>query len=140
MSDLDTGKEMSAGFINVDLDVESKHPLDYFAVQMEMGSEVVVLYCGANGGRGYLARLECADGGDTCEPDSIINRFCGFIEELDERARAEWDAASMKSFDLGFEVVGGNRSYQCPVRADTMSRLVALGGALAISIYHHGDG
>ena len=128
---------MSSRFINVDLDVESKFPLDYFSAQMANGTEVTILHCGENGERGYLARLECAEGGDSCEPDSVVNRFCDYLENLDDRARAEWDGSYLRSFDLGFEFIGGKGSYQCPIRTSTILRLSALGGALAISIYNH---
>ena len=128
---------MAARFINVDLDVESKAPLDYFSAQMANGTEVTILHCGENGERGFLTRLECADGGDTCEPDSVINRFCEYVENLDERAKAEWNTSYMKSFDLGFEFEGNTYVYQSPIRETTLSRLSSLGASLAISIYNH---
>ena len=128
---------MAARFINVDLDVESKLPLDYFAAQMANGTDVSILHSGDNGGRGYFTRLECADGGSTCEPDSIVNLFCELIENLDERSRAEWDKAHLKSFDLGFEFVEGDFSYDCPIRDYTILRMSKLGAALGISIYNH---
>jgi len=130
---------MAAQFINVDLDIESRSPLDYFCAQMANGTKVSLLHCGDNGGRGYFARLECADGGITCEPDSIINQSCEYIEDLDERARGEWDVAHFKSFDLGFENTAKDRCYQCPLRPGTVKRISDLGGALAISIYNHDD-
>ena len=126
---------MAARFINVDLDVESKNPLDYFSAQMVNGTDICILHSGDNGKRGYMARLECADGGDTCEPDSIINTFCEQIENLDDRARADWENSHLKSFDLGFEFDGNNSNYICPVRETTISRMSSLGASLGISIY-----
>lgn len=126
---------MAARFINVDLDVESKQPLDYFCVQMANGTDIFILHSGDNGARGYMARLEYASGVEFCDPDSLINAFCEQLENLDSRAKLEWEKSYKKTFDLGFEFAGNNFNYGCNIREDTLKRLSGFGASVAISIY-----
>ncbi len=124
---------MPLRFINVDLDIESTKPVDYLCLELST-SDIHHLHCGPTG-RGYLARLECANGGDSCEPDSIINQFCDAIERLDERASAEWQAANFRCFDLGYETTGLDQRWCSTLRHSTLSRVVALGASVAFTAY-----
>lgn len=124
---------MPLRFINVDLDIESKKPLGYLCLELST-SDIHHLHCGPTG-RGYLARLECANGGDSCEPDSIINQFCDAIERLDERASAEWQAANSRSFDLGYETTGLDQRWCSTLRHSTLFRVVSLGASIAFTAY-----
>ena len=124
---------MPLQFINVDLDLESGKPLDYLCLELST-SDIHHLHCEPSG-RGYSARLECANGGDSCEPDSIINQFCDAIEQLDERASAEWQAANFRCFDLGYETTGSDQRWCTALRHHTLSRVVSIGASIAFTAY-----
>ena len=124
---------MPLRFINVDLEIESNNSLDYLCLDLS-SSGVHHLYSGPSG-RGYLARLECADGGDTCEPDSIIMKFCDAIDHLDERASEEWKNAKFRCFDLGYEAIDSDQTWQSALRHATLSRVVALGASIYFTAY-----
>lgn len=124
---------MALRFINVDLDIESNKSLDYLCLELTSG-EVHHLHCGPSE-RGFFARLECANGGDTCEPDSIINQFCEAIEQLDERATQEWKDAHYRCFDLGYEANDSGHRWTSSLRHSTLSRVVAIGASVAFTAY-----
>jgi len=125
---------MAVRFINVDLDLESKSPLDYLCLELSSGKDVHHLHCGPNG-RGYSATLECANGGETCEAKSVIHRFCEAIEALDERAKGEWNAAHLRTFDIGYEVSGSDQRWNTQLRHATLTRVAALGASIAFTVY-----
>ncbi len=126
-------KKMAVRFINVDLDIESTKSLDYVCLELSR-SGIHHLHCGPSG-RGFFARLECAEGGDTCEADSVICKFCDAIESLDERASNEWKAAYRRCFDLGYETSGSDLCWQSDLQHQTLSRVVALGASIAFTVY-----
>jgi len=124
---------MALQFINVDLDIESKKSLDYLCLELS-SFEIHHLHCGPSD-RGFFARLECANGGESCEPDSVICKFCDALESLDDRATNEWKSARLRCFDLGFETSGSDLCCQSFLRHKTLSRVVALGASIAYTAY-----
>jgi hypothetical protein len=125
---------MAVRFINVDLDLESKGPLDYLCLELSRGKDVHHMHCGPNG-RGYSATLECANGGETCEAESVIHRFCEVVESLNERAMGEWKAAHLRTFDIGYEVSGSDLRWKTELRQATLTRVVALGACIVFTVY-----
>lgn len=124
---------MAVQFINVDLDIESRESLDYLCLELS-SSGIHHLHCGPVG-RGFFARLECSNGGDMSDADSVINKFCHALESLDERAAAQWKAAHRRCFDLGYETSGSDQCWQSDLRLKTLSRVVALGASIAFTVY-----
>jgi hypothetical protein len=117
-------------FLNVDLEVRSREPLD--ALAADLGEEVVVLYCGPWDHQTFFANFELASWGGGA--DSIVERFCYLLTGLDEAARALWDHALARSFNLGFES-GGNPRLEVALRAETVRRLSELNAELVVTIY-----
>ena len=124
---------MAVQFINVDLDIESRDSLAYLCLELS-SSDVHHLHC-EPGERGFFARLECSNGGDTSEADSVINKFCSALESLDERAAAQWNAAHRRCFDIGYETSGSDQCWQSDLQRKTLSRVVALGASIAFTVY-----
>ena len=124
---------MAVRFINVDLDIESKKSLDYLCLELS-SSDIHHLHC-EQGDRGFFARLECSNGGDTSDADSVILKFCNALESLDERASAQWKAAHRRCFDLGYETSGSDQCWQSDLQIKTLSRVVALGASIAFTVY-----
>jgi hypothetical protein len=124
---------MAVQFINVDLDIESTKSLDYLCLELSR-SGIHHLHCGPSG-RGFFAKLECADGGDTSEAASVICKFCDAIESLDERASNERKAAHRRCFDLGYATSGSDLCWQTELQHKTLSRVVALGASIVFTVY-----
>ena len=124
---------MAVRFINVDLDIESRKSLDHLCHELS-SSDIHHLVC-EPGERGFFARLECSNGGETSDADSVINKFCDALETLDERASAEWKAAHRRCFDLGYETSGSDLCWQSDLRHETLSRVVALGASISFTVY-----
>src|SRR5579863_2910187 len=85
-------------FLNVDLDIYSKHDLQ--PLVKALGRRVFVLYVGRER-RKYSAHLEVAKNVRTA--DSAIWAFCGLIEGLPKPERALWNTANVRSFSIGIQ-------------------------------------
>jgi hypothetical protein len=97
-------------FLNVDLEILSREPLDSLAA--DLGDDVVVLYCGAT------------------ERDFL----CALIEGLGSEARSIWKRALARSFDVGYES-GSSPRFVSTLREETVKRVAALDGEIVITIY-----
>ena len=125
-------------FLNVDLEIESSVKLD--ALAAEWGERVFVVYSGpgrlepgsALRSRRHLLTLET--GRQYKDPDRAIHAFCALVEELSPASCCLWDAAH-KRFDLGYDLRPMEQWTHCVLRPDTLTRLTALGAALAVSVY-----
>ena len=124
---------MAVQFINVDLDIESKTSLDYLCLELS-SSDIHHFHC-EPGERVFFARLECSNGGETSEADSVINEFCNALESLDERASEQWKSAYRRCFDLGYEISGSDQCWQSELGANTLLRVAALGASIAFTVY-----
>jgi len=125
--------KMAVRFINVDLDIESRNSLDYLCLELS-SSGIHHLHC-EPGERGFFARLECSNGGDTSEADSVINQFCDGLESLDKRASEQWMSAHRRCFDIGYETSGSDQCWQSDLKLRTLSRVVALGASITFTVY-----
>ena len=117
-------------FLNVDLEVRSREPLDPLAA--DLGEEVIALFCGRWDSHTYFASFELSRGAG--DADSIIHWFCVLLAGLDEEARGLWDRALARSFNLGFES-GENPRLEVTLRPETVRQVAELNAELAITIY-----
>jgi len=124
---------MAADFLNVDLEIEAGQPLDSFGEALK-GSEVHSIYQGPFH-RGFLATFECAPGGPSCDPDSIIQRFCEWIELFDEPTMSVWRTARRRTFDIGYAADDSSSSFRSELKAETLKRLSALDASVVVTIY-----
>ena len=120
-----------AGFLNVDLEIESSSPLDSLAEAM--GKAVLVLYSGPGRGRSYLLCLEDSRWSNT--PDSAARALCSAVERLPVRDRRLWDRAKRKEFDVGYELPTGVRAVHIALQPGTLERMVAIGATVAFTCY-----
>jgi hypothetical protein len=118
-------------FLNIDLDIESKSPLD--ALEREFGDRVSVMFCGRMRGR-HCLYLETA--GRARGQDAILNALCSLVEGLSESGRRMWDAADKREFDLGYETrLSSERANRFRIRPGTLRRVAGLGATVAVTIY-----
>ncbi len=117
-------------FLNVDLDVESEHPLD--ALVASLGDDVVVLHHG-RAGRLHVATFETAAVAESAE--AAVLQLCALLEDLSDDGRAAWHACRARTFDVGFDSGDAPASLRSVLRPDTVKRVAALGVAVAITIH-----
>ena len=120
---------MKIHFLNVDLEIESHQNLQ--PIVEDFGDEAVTLYSGQAQGH-YVATFEAPH---TADADSIISYFCALIKTLDADAKALWETAFTKVFDIGYESGTEPRSYRSEIRAETIEQVASLGASLRVTIY-----
>ena len=125
MSDLD-----NSSFLNVDLEVFSKTDLQ--SLVAALGSKVHVHYLGMEFGL-FKAYLDLAVQPKT--PELGILRYCKLIQKLPPTARAAWNAAKSRSFDIGIEAPKRGSHYWVAVGSDAVRAASEVGAQIAISVY-----
>ncbi|MFK7789093.1 MAG: hypothetical protein AB8C95_06285 [Phycisphaeraceae bacterium] len=117
-------------FRNVDLEIESREPID--KIIEDFGENVMVLYHRAEPKR-HFASFEMAhtDG----DAETIVGVFCTLIYGLEEEARQQWDACVTRNFDIGYESGEAPHSYQSILHHETIEAVAEIGGAIVITIY-----
>ncbi len=123
---------VAPNFLNVDLEIESRH--DLTALETELGRRVIVLTGGPVTPGCFLLRLET--GRQYRNPDDCILAFCSLLEGLSPKGRRAWRSAHKKEFDIGYKAIPVQIASQFSLRAETLQRMSALGATLGITLYH----
>jgi hypothetical protein len=125
---------MSSPFLNADLDIFSSQSLD--AMIEEIGDRALLLHGGPfSEDIPYIARYEIDKGDDQKTPDHLALAFCELIETLSSSSRLQWDHATHRVLDLGYEIIPTTRHVQGSIEPATMQRLANLGISLAWTFY-----
>jgi hypothetical protein len=123
-------------FLNVDLELESQHPLHEIAEKF--GDKVHVLYQGPVTDSPHFLALEVY-AGDDHDPESIIVAFCDLIERLPAKARAAWSKCVSRRFDIGIESAAADskpfRPLCLKLSVVTLGRVAALSAEVIITVY-----
>ncbi len=122
----------------MDLDIESRS--DLTQIIDALGEKVVVLHSGRVRGK-HRVSLEL--GGplslerNDLTPDRCILAFSKLIERLPAPARRAWDRASLRRFNVGFQVSGGSApdAFVAHLGAATVKRVTDLNGEITMTIY-----
>jgi hypothetical protein len=117
-------------FLNVDLDIYSKHNLQ--SLVKGFGRKVIALYVGRERGK-YIAHLEVAK--NTKTADSAIWEFCSLIEALPEAERAEWNAATVRSFSIGIQAGTQPNTCDFTIQPRTVRAVSLVGAQIVLTIY-----
>jgi hypothetical protein len=130
---------MPLNFLNVDLEIDSKSGLAPLAAAIE--KDLCVLYSGKFASRHRL-NLEShrfqIHGDKRRRPENIIGNLCSVIERLAPAERRLWDSAR-KVFDLGFDLVAGERVSCFTIEPQSILRIAELGGAVAATFYRYDE-
>lgn len=124
---------MGTRFLNVDLDIWSASPLD--SLVRAFGNNVVVLHAGSEGRRGYGAHLELARSGSSEDADRLIRSFVRLVAKLPRQARASWDRARRRDFNLGIEAESEPYSYELPIQPETLAAAASVNARLVVTVY-----
>jgi hypothetical protein len=125
-------QHVNSGFLNVDLEVYSRRSLQFLVTTL--GGTVEVLFLGKQGAL-HLAAVELAGSGWQQSPDPIIMRMVKLIRRLPEPARAIWDSASERRFDVGCESPDGSHGFALALRSSTVAAIAEVNGTIAFTIY-----
>jgi len=98
-----------------------------------MGKAVIVLYSGPGKGGSHFLNLEDARWSNT--PDAAAVALCSAVERLSARGRQLWDRARRKEFNVGCDLIDGERMVQTGLRRQTLERIVALGATVGFTCY-----
>ncbi len=128
-------------FLNVDLDIQSRHPLT--SLLRALGDDVLVLHQTPAHGL-YSASLEAAEcTGDACTGDAetTVNTLCDILEQLPEEARESWRTCCTRVFNIGYASgqTPGTHTFQSPLCPQTVARVAQLGAGITITIYPPAD-
>ncbi|MBF6237930.1 hypothetical protein IU474_12720 [Nocardia otitidiscaviarum] len=128
---------MSVRFLNVDVEVRDSADLTSLGAALEsLGRDVSLLYCGEiEPGRWMLSFEAYLDTMD--DPDAVAAACCAAIEHLPAAARARWNEAEDRVFDLGFDAAVDGHVGQPVLSPATLARLAAIDARIAISVYTH---
>jgi hypothetical protein len=127
-------RKNSAGpkFLNVDLDIESKH--DLAPLEAELGEDLVNLYEGLVTRGHPKLRLEFST--DFNNPDETICAFCSLLERLSAKGKRAWRDAHKKEFNIGYDADRRERVSQFSLRAETLKRVAGLSAMLGVTFYY----
>ena len=135
---------MAAQFVSAQLEIESPRPLGY--VLDAFSGQEVVSFDYRESKRGFSVAFEYTGAGASTDPDAQIDVFCNVIGNLEEHARAIWDGAYRKTFNLGYEIDATESNapsrtpsavscFRSELKPQTVDRIAKLGASVLVSIY-----
>ena len=121
-------------FLNVDLDVFAKVPLD--AIVEALGDDVIVLHAGRRGRR-YSAHLELSgSGGESAQQaDRVVRQLVRLVERLPRHARRLWNQADAREFNPGIEAAAKSRVFELRLQPATLTAVAGVDGRIVITVY-----
>jgi hypothetical protein len=122
-------RDAEGGFLNVDVDVFSRTPLD--PLTAALGKQILVNYVGREGRR-YSAHFSLYD---PRSADVAIRRLARLIMKLPTPARRLWDQASKRVFNVGFQSGLRPHSFESEISSAAVEAAVRLRASIAVTIY-----
>lgn len=119
-------------YLNTDLELTSRHDLGPLVAALE-ASRLETLHHKRVAPDVDRASFEAP--GRQSDPESTLVALLDVIEALDAQARTLWNSCQSRVFDLGFASGRASPSLHLALTPATLARVVAVGGALAVSIY-----
>ena len=130
-------QEEGTRFLVVDLDVFSRQRLTALATALDTakvrGGSVSVLYEGRWGHR-YSAHVEINHWPDS-PADRQIQGLIAIIKKLPQQARALWDGAQSREFNIGIAAERTPRLREFKLSRRTIALVVELRATIAITVY-----
>ena len=117
-------------FLNVDLDVRSKVPLDSLA--RALAPRVFALYVGREGSR-YAAHFEIETASN--DADKLISQFVADVRRLPRVQRKIWDRAEHREFNLGFQSEARPHAYQWRLDPRSVREAASVNAGIGVTVY-----
>jgi uncharacterized protein DUF6968 len=115
-------------FVNVDLDIDSAvdpaplvRALEPFAYSLERPV----------GRASFELNVPVAP----TSPEPLIREFIRLVGNMSLEARALWDGASRRVFDVGFQSLRQPFSETHPLSVDTLTKVAEVGAEIAVTVY-----
>jgi hypothetical protein len=124
---------MTARFIGVQLEIESPRPLGHLFDSFSGAGVVSVDYREST--RGFAVAFEHARSGLSTDPDIQIADFCDTILSFKDEARAVWNGAYRRTFNLGYEIDDAIESFRSELAPETLQRIAGVGASVMVVIY-----
>lgn len=126
-------EQAATRFINVDLDLASRR--DLAPLVEALSTWMVVLHC-SRVRRTFRATLELGGRWSVryAAPDKMVSRMVQLVEALPRRLRADWDGATARWFNLGFEC-GDTRLMNVELKPTTVRAVADIGASIVVSLY-----
>jgi hypothetical protein len=118
-----------SAFLNVDVDVFSRIPLD--ALVAAFGQKVMVHYVGRERRR-YSAHFSLWS---PRHADAAIKRLAQLIVKLPKPARRLWDQASKRVFNVGYQSGYHPRSFESEISSAGVAAAASVGASITVTIY-----
>ena len=118
-------------FMNVDLDVLSRSPLDRLATAF--GRAVSVLYVGGEGNL-FEAHFELADS-SARDADALMKGFVALVRGLPPGVRKLWNDAKSRDFNVGIQSALKPHCHEVRLTAETLKAVAAVRGSVVITTY-----
>jgi hypothetical protein len=125
-------EERPTHFLNVDLDVWSRTPLD--PIVDAFGDRVFVLHVG-KWRRRYSAHCELAGYRKNPSADLLIVRLVQLVKRLPKPLRQLWNSAYAREFNIGIEAARKSSVFELRLRPETLSEVAAIGGRIVVTVY-----
>lgn len=123
---------MGARYVNTDLIVRSRTDRPRLARALEVRWAIAIDAPRRLRGMWHVA-FETRRSFGTAK--ASLERLLRAVEDLGPKQRAEWDACATREFDIGYEGEADAFSFESPIPADLLRRIVAVGGSLRVTIY-----
>ena len=124
---------MAARFIGVQIEIESPRPLGHLFHSFSGAEIVSVEYREST--RGFAVAFEHARSGLSTDPDIQIADFCDKILNFKDEARAVWNGAYRRTFNLGYEIDDVIESFRSELAPETLQRIAGVGASVMVAIY-----
>ena len=118
-------------FLNVDLDVFSRCSLEPLAVAL--GSRVIPLFVGRDGRR-HRAHFELSAANHRTV-DALIVAFVRLVKSLPRAARAVWNDAYRRDFNVGVQAGYKPRTFEVSLKPETLTLVSSVDARVVLTIY-----
>lgn len=118
-----------AQFLNVDLDIKSRVSLEPLIKEVE--HRTIVLHH-AKSGKYWFAVLEVVLPRNA---DRAIRAFVRLVKGLSPAARALWDGALVRTFNVGIQAGLQPAAFEQRVEAKSVREAAALGADIVVTVY-----
>ena len=122
-------------FLNVDLDVFSRSPLD--ALAASFAGKAFPLYVGRRGNR-YCAHFELS-ASNRKSADTRIIGLLRLVKSLPRAARVVWNQAYRRDFNIGIQAGKTPHCYEVPLNPETLKLVSSVGARVVVTIYGTGE-
>jgi hypothetical protein len=120
-------------FLNVDLDIRSRAPLERLA--RALGPTVFALHVGREG-RKHTAHFEVET--ITADAGALIRHFVSLVRRLPRAERRLWDGAELREFNLGFQAEDTPPTYEWHLDPQAVRAAASVNAGIGITVYSAG--